>query len=85
MCVYVHMFAFVLKRAYMYNICMYIYGHPPPKIYTRLFRMYDCTGCFPVLVHDYRHTESTVNIDIIVPFAMCIQTALLYVAGLICV
>ena len=64
-------------------VCMYIYmvTPPPPQ------------DLHPPLPHDSQrlllyighYAENTVNSDTIVPFAMCMQTVLLQVAGLICV
>ena len=55
----------------------------PPKIYTRLFHTIPPVAS---LQWSFTHMpKKTVNTDTIVLFAMCMETVLLQVAGLICV
>ena len=77
MYIYIYRKIYLNKHVYIY---IYIYGHPPrsiPASSTRFHRLLLYVG--PLLTF----AENTVNTDRIVHFAMCMQTVLLQVAGLI--
>ena len=63
---------------------LYIYMvTPPPDPHPPL--PHDSQRLLLYIGHLLIYAENTVNSDTIVPFAMCMQTVLLQVAGLICV